>query len=467
MSGPPPLKARRLLLAPLAAAAVTYALMQALIVPVLPLLEQRLGVGTSAAGWIMTSFLLSAAALTPVLGRLGDLYGKRRVLLAILAAFGLGSLVCAMAGSLEVLIIGRVAQGAIAGVVPLSFGIVRDQLAVERVAGAVGLITSLLGAGAGAGVALAGVVAQHADVRWLFLGPCALSLVTALAVHRFVPESRGQPGVGVNWAGAALLAVGVACTLAGITRALLVGWGSGSTPALTATGAASLVLWVRSELRARTPLVDMRMMRRRGVLVANVSTLLAGAATIASFLLIPQLAQEAPSTGVGFGQPAATAGLYLLPWTMAMLVLSQLTGHVHRRFGVRVPLVVGGLVSGSAFALVIVAHQHPIHLLTVSALLGAGVGLTFAAMSNLAVESVPAGYTGVVAGVNNVMRLIGGAVGGQVALTLVEQAATSKGGRESGYVLAFALSGAVTLAATAAGFAAPRRARLDKRGRPD
>src|SRR5436853_5660784 len=179
----------RTVLAVLSLGGIAYALLQSLVLPALPQIQESLHTSEDAVGWILTAYLLSASVLTPIIGRLGDMYGKERLLMIVLMLLALGTLISALASSLGVMIVGRLIQGAGGGIFPLAFSIIRDEFPNERVPGSIGLVSSLLGIGGGAGVVLAGVVTQNLSYHWLFWFPLGLIVLTAFLTWRYIPES--------------------------------------------------------------------------------------------------------------------------------------------------------------------------------------------------------------------------------------------------------------------------------------
>jgi len=152
----------------LALAAMAYSLLQSLVIPALPSLEHSLHASADAVAWLLTGYLLSAAICTPILGRVGDMLGKEKVLVAVLVLLSVGTLVSALATTLPIMLVGRVIQGAGGAVFPLSFGIIRDEFPSERVVGGIGFLSSILGVGAGLGIVLAGPIIVHLNYHWLF-----------------------------------------------------------------------------------------------------------------------------------------------------------------------------------------------------------------------------------------------------------------------------------------------------------
>jgi EmrB/QacA subfamily drug resistance transporter len=448
----------RIILTVLSLGGISYALLQSLVVPALPEIQQSLHVSESAVGWMLTAFLLSASITTPILGRLGDMYGKDRLLMMVLVLLAVGTLISAVASSLPLMIFGRVIQGAGAGVFPLAFSIVRDEFPNERVPGALGLISSLLGIGAGAGVVLAGIITQHLSYHWLFWFPLVLIIFTAYLTWRYIPESPVKTPAQINYGAAALMTLGMSALLLGITETSTWGWGSPKTLGLLAIGAVIILLWIREELRSREPLVDMRMMGIRGVWTTNTAAFLIGVGMYSSFILLPEFVQEPASTGYGFGASVTVAGLYLLPATMAILIVGQMAGVLERRIGSRGALIGGALFALACYVMLVADRSQPLEIYVAAGLLGIGIGLSFSAMANLIVENVPQEQTGVATGMNAVTRTLGGAFGGQLAATLLASNLGAGGApTDAGFGLSFLMC-LIALAA-AFGFAlwVPRR----------
>jgi len=446
-------------LSSLALAALAYALAQTMIVPALPELQRQFDASPADATWLLTGFLLTAAVATPLLGRLGDMYGKERWLLISLAIFGLGSVVCALSSTLEVMVLGRAIQGAGGAIFPLAFGIIRDELPPERVATAIGTVSAMFGIGGGVGLVLAGVIVDHASVAWIFWLSVAACVVAGYATWRWVPESPVRVRGRIDWVGAALLSLTLAALLLGISVGNTWGWGSTRVLGLFALSAVAGVVWCRWELHTREPLVDLALMRERAVWTTNVAAFAIGFSMFGSFVLIPQLVQTPAFAGYGFGATVTASGLFLLPSSVVMLGSAPLSGRLSMRFGSRLPLALGSVFAGLGYAFLAVAHDARIDIYLGSVLLGLGIGLAFAAMANLVVEAVPPDVTGVATAINAIMRQIGGALGAQVAAAIVSSSFIA-GGRfpaESGFTAAFAMSTVAAAAALAVTFAIPSR----------
>jgi EmrB/QacA subfamily drug resistance transporter len=408
-----------LILAVLSLAGLSYAVLSSAVIPALPTFQHALHTSETGAAWLLTAFLLSASVGTAIIGRLGDMYGKERLLLWTLLVLAAGTLLAALAQSLTLLIVARVIQGIAGGIFPLAFSIARDEFPAEKVPGSIGLMSSILGVGGGLGLVAGALIVEHLGWHWLFWIPLLVTLLAAFCTWRYIPESPVRSPGRVNWVAAALMSLGICCVLIAIAQTTVWGWGGSKTIALLAIGLVFSSLWIAVEVRSREPLVDMTMMRIRGVWTTNLAAFLLGAGMYASFVVIPQFAQLPKRTGFGFGASIVVASLYLLPSALLMGLLGTAAGRVSRRFGSKLALVAGATVSASAFAFAALAHSHPYDLLITSSLLGIGVGLAFAALGNLIVQAVPPTQTGVASGMNTVMRTLGGALGGQLSATFI------------------------------------------------
>jgi EmrB/QacA subfamily drug resistance transporter len=451
-------------LAVLALGGLAYALLQSAVAPALPEIQRSLHTSESGVTWILTAYLLAASVATPLLGRLGDIHGKERVLVWVLAALAVGTALSALATSLSLMIAGRVIQGAAGGIFPLAFGIIRDEFPPDRVAGGLGLISAIMGIGGGAGIVLAGVIVDQLSYHWLFWFPLVLVVLATVATALFVPESPVKAPARIAWGAAAMLSAGLAALLLAVSEAVTWGWGSARTLGLVAIGLVVLVGWVRVELASREPLVDMRIMRLRGVWTVNLAGFLLGFGMYGSFILVPQFVEQPASTGYGFAATVTQAGLFMLPSTMGMLLMGPLAGRLERAFGSKPPLIAGVLFACISYVFLAIAHGARVDIYVASALLGIGIGLSFAAMANLIVVAVPADQTGVATGMNTIMRTIGGALGSQIIASILAANVIAGSGlpAERGFTITFWMGAGVLLIGVLASLAIPGRRQAER-----
>ncbi len=402
----------RTVVAVLAVAALVYSLMQSLVVPALPAIQQTLDATPDTSSWAVTAFLLSSAVATPIAGRLGDMLGKRRVLVAVLLIVSIGTLLCTVE-SLPALIGGRIIQGVSGGVLPLAYAIIRDELSPARIASGIAVIASLLGVGGGLGVIVAGVLVEHLSYTSMFWVQLPAFLAVAWAVYRWVPESRVTAPARLDWTGAVLVSSGLVMLLLTITQASR--WGLGSTATWLGFGTAFALLgaWAWSALRHSDPLLDVRLMMRRAVWTTNATAFFVGVSQFVGFIMLPRFVQD------NNGASPLESAIYLLPMTVGVLVGGLAAGRLERTIGSRVSLIVANASTACAFILLTFARSEPVELYIASALHGVGAGLAMAALATVIIMSVHEDETGAAAGVNNVARTLGGAVGGQLAAVLL------------------------------------------------
>src|SRR4051795_729393 len=443
-------------LAILAVGALAFALAQTTVIPALAAMQKAFGVGPSDITWMVTAYFLAASVATPVLGRLGDMFGKERFLAVSMGAFGIGSVVCALSTDLPPMVAGRVLQGVGGGVFPLSFGIVRDEFPLPKIPTGIALLGATAGIGGAIGLPLGGLLVDQASYHWIFWISAAMAVVATLATIRFVPESPVRTPGRVDVAGAGLLAVGLCTVLIAISRANEWGWTSDRTLGLVAAGIAVLVGFVAFERRHPAPLINMRTLSRAPVLITNVATLLVGFGLFGTFILIPQIAELPAGADVGLGLNATQAGLLMAPGGLMMLVAAPIVGRIGERFGSKLPLGAGAAIAAAGLAGMGAWHDSAGLIVLWGAIMNTGVGCAFAALPNLVISAVDAHETGEATGVNTIARNVGASLGGQVAASIVAGHVLAGGlPANSGFETAFLVSAAVALLAGVCGLLIP------------
>jgi MFS family permease len=434
----------------LAFALVGFSIGQTAFIPAVPGLARKLDVSTAAATWAVTASLLSSAVLTPVLGRLGDLFGRRRLFVAILAAVCLGSVISALAWNLPGILLGRIFYGAGAGLFPVGFGIVRDVLPAARRGQAIGVLAALGGLGGGIGPAVGGGLVELGSYSTIFWVGLLVGILPALSAPWLVGRGAEPSGARVDWWGVLLLSAGLTAPLVAITQAVKWGWLDARTCALAAAGVAMLVVFARVERRLTSPLLNMGIALQPRVARANSATLLVGFANYAPCALIPLLALVPARTGYGLGLGPAGAGLLMAPGCAAMVFTAALGGRLRHRIEARVVLAVGGACSATGLVAIAFTLGSRLDAAIGSVLVFAGVGLAVGSIANLVVDAVPSGQTGEATGVNTVSRIVGATLGTQVAVAIL-----ASGGQVDGspprraFVLAFLVGAAAALTGAA------------------
>lgn len=455
-------------IATLAFAGTTAAIMQTLVTPLIAELPQILDTSASDAAWVITVTLLVAAVCVPVVGRLGDLVGKRRMLLACSVPLMAGSVVCALASDVVTMIVGRGLQGMGMGMVPLGIALLRDVVPAEKLSGAIALVSASMGIGGAIGLPLAAAVAQYANWRVLFWGSAALAAVVAALILTLVPDvPAGAKGQRFDLPGAIGLGVGLVSLLLAVSKGADWGWASATTLALFAVAVVALLAWGVWEVRTTDPLVDLRTTARPRVLLTNVASVFVGFGMYASMLVMPQLLQFPEATGYGLGQSMLAAGLWIAPGGLMMMLVSPLGGRLTNARGPKFTLVCGALVLAAGYfaSMALIGSAWGVMLVTI--ITSSGVGLAYGAMPALIMSSVPVSETAAANGFNTLMRSLGTSIGSAVIGVILSQMTTTVGGHtlasEAGFRTALLVGGALALisAAVAAAIPAVRAATAD------
>ncbi|MEX5711438.1 MULTISPECIES: MFS transporter [unclassified Parafrankia] len=386
---------------------VVVAMMQTLMVPLLPTLPSLLHTSSANASWAITATLLTASVANPVYGRLGDLYGKRRMVFVAGTALACGSVVCALSSSLVPLLVGRSMQGLGMAIIPLGISIMRDLLPAKRLIPAMALMSSSLGIGSALGLPIAAAVAQQTDWHVLFWGSAVAVVALMVLIWRVVPESPVRGTGRFDLPGAILLSGGLVALLLAVSKGSTWGWTSTTTLGLGMVAAALLVAWTWWETRAEAPLVDLRTTIRRPVLLTNIASVALGFAMYANSLINPQLLQLPKATGHGLGQSLLATGLWMAPVGLVMMAVSPIAGRLITARGPRTSLIAGSVVIAGGYCLALGLTGSPPGVLLVSCVISTGVALAYASMPTLIMQSVPASEGAAANGLNTLMRSIG------------------------------------------------------------
>ncbi|UOQ57412.1 MFS transporter [Leucobacter allii] len=454
-------------IAALAFAGLNSAFMFTLVVPLQGELPELLGASKEDAAWVVTITLLVAAVATPISGRLGDMYGKRRVVLALLAALIVGSVVAALSQSVPGIIAGRGLQGITTGVVPLGIAIMRDVLPPARLGTAVALMSATMGVGGALGMPLAAFIAETSDWHMLFWVSAGLGVLCVVAVALAVPEDTLRSPGRLDLLGALGLAFGLTGLLLYVSRGS--DWGWGSAPALASLGAGivALLLWGVYQLRTAEPLVDLRVAARRPVLLTNLAAIGMGFALFGSNVTFPQLLELPAETGVGFGLTMMEAAICIMPAGVIMMVLSPLSGWLERLFGPRPLFTIGTASIVLAYVFVLLWSSEIWHIVVANAIIGIGIAFAFAAMPMIIMRSVPADETGVSNGLNALFRSVGTSSASAVMGGVLAAMSTTVDGRaiptEAAFVTCFWIAIALAVAATALTCFIPRGPSAERR----
>jgi MFS family permease len=442
------LRRPRLLVAGLSVVVLTVAVLQIAVVPVLGIIAGQLDASIVAVSWAVTANLLAAAAATPLIGRLADLHSKKRVLLAVLAVVLVGSVLPATTSSLALLIVGRVLQAASFALYPISVAILREELPPERMGSTMSVLSGTLGFGGGTGLVVVGLLmsgdAGYHRVFWL----TTAFTILVIAIVVVVVPARPRTSTGtIDWLGAGGLAAGLSAVLLAITQGDSWGWVSPWTVGCAACGLVVIAGWWRWERRVKHPLVSIRMLTRRPIMLTNLATVFVGMGLYFAFLGVTQFVQiSRESAGYGFGATVLEASVvYLLPGAVTGFLVALISGRFIDRFGARPVLVVAAVAGIAGFLFIALAHSAPWQIIAASILTNAYIALGYGALPALVVSEVDAGETGVATSMNAIARTIGSSTAAAVVAVLLGSSAVDAVPPKSNFVAIF-VGGAVTAA---------------------
>ncbi|MGW2824274.1 MFS transporter [Streptomyces sp. NPDC001443] len=415
--------------ATLALAGTVAAIMQTLVTPLIAELPDILHTSPANATWVITATLLVAAVCVPVSGRLGDLIGKRRMLLICCVPLVLGSVVCALASSVVPMIVGRGLQGMGMGMVPLGIALLRDAVPAEKLSSSIALVSASMGIGGGLGLPIAAAVAQYANWRVLFWGSAALAAAIGVLIWFLIPVTPAPAkGQRFDLLGSLGLGAGLVCLLLAVSKGADWGWGSATTLGLFVAAVVVLLAWGWWETRVTDPLVDLRTTARPRVLMTNIASIFVGFGMYASMLILPQLLQFPKATGYGLGQSMLESGLWMAPGGVMMMIVSPFGGKLSNARGPKFTLVSGVLVIAVGYALSMALMGTAWGLMVVALVVNSGVGLAYGAMPALIMSSVPLSETAAANGFNTLMRSLGTSVGSAVVGVVLSQMTVTMGG---------------------------------------
>lgn len=405
-------------------------LMQTLVIPIQPELPTLLGTSHSNASWVITATLLAAAIAMPIAGRLGDMFGKQRVLLGSAALLVAGSVVCALSSSVIPMIAGRAIQGLAMGFIPVGISLMREVTPPKITSMAIAAMSATLGVGGAIGLPLSAWIAQSWNWHGLFWVSAILSLAVLALVVVVVPHVPDAVGGRLDFVGAIGLAIGLSAALIAVSKGNDWGWTSGTTLGTLIGGLVVLGAWGFYQLRTPEPLVDLRTTARPAVLLTNIAAVAIGFGMMAQSIVIPMLLEMDVRTGVGLGQTMLEAGLWMAPGGLMMLVFAPVSGTLINKIGAKYTLAIGATVLGVGYLLAMFLMNSPWQLMIASIIAASGVGIGYAAMPTLIMGAVPMTEAGAAVGLNGLMRSIGTTVSSAVMAVLLTTSTISMAGND-------------------------------------
>lgn len=438
-------------------------LLQSLVVPAVPRFPALLNTSSTTVSWMVTATLLTGAIATPVMGRLGDLFPRRRVMVTTMALVLVGSVIAPL-GGVTTIILGRALQGMGTALIPVAMAEMRHSLPGGRVAGALALLSAMLGIGGGLGIPIGGVILAVLNWEAMFWFAAIMSAVSIFLILAVIPRDDSAPAGGFDVPGAVLLGLSLTTLLTALSQGAAWGWGSVITLSLFIGGAVLGVVWAKYELGQASPLVNLRTTVDRPILLTNLASILLGTLMFTNLLLTTLELQNPPAEG-GFGWSATSAGLAMLPSAAAMLAVAPISARLAAAFGPRVVVTVGTVVTAVGYVLRLVWAPSGASVVVWATVVAIGVGIGYAGLPMMIVKYVPAHETGSANAVNALMRSIGMAVSSAMVGAITAALAVAHEGRTVPSAGALALLAGIGIAMGVVGTILSARAK--RRGEED
>lgn len=461
-SSPTTRRSSRLITAILCLSGTVVALQQTMVIPLLPDFPKILGVSADDASWLVTVTLLTSAVATPIVSRLADMFGKRRMMLISMTMIVVGSLVAAIGGNFVALLIGRGLQGFAISMIPVGISIMRDELPKEKVASATALMSATLGIGSALGLPLSGLIFEHLGWPAIFWLSAIVGVLLIIAVAVVVPESSVRTRGKFDFLGAVMLSTALTAILLAISKGASWGWTSELTLLMFVIGIVTLALWFPYELRVTQPMVDLRTSAKRPVLLTNVASILVGFSMYANNLSTTQQLQMPKISGYGFELGVMAAGLCMIPAGLAMVFFAPVSANITKRFGAKITLIVGGTVLALAYIARVFLTGSIALIIISAAVVSIGTAIAYSAMPMLIMRSVPITETASANGLNSLLRSVGTSTSSAVVAAMLTSMVIPSGPGQGlpsidAFKNIFWLAALAAVAAAAAAAFIPRR----------
>ena len=379
----------------------------------------------TTVGWLLTAYLLIAAASAAVCGRLGDLFGRRTVLLAMLGCAGIGSLVSAFSPTLEGIIAGRALQGLSGAILPLCLGLAREHIPEKYLATSVGIISGTAALGGGLGMIVGAIIVDNIGWRYIFVASTVLAVLSFIASVAFVPPSKGAGyRKQLDLLGGLLFVPAITGALLAISYAQQWNWDFRFWGGLLAS-LLILLVWVLHELRQSNPLIDVRLLARKDIALPNLVMGLCALGAFQFSQLVLLLLQQPAWTGAGLAFSATVAALFKVPGNFVTAAFSPLTGYLCGRVGSARVIVAGMAVTGIACLAMNLLHSTPAAIFVVIVVCALGTSTVYVGVPNMLVQSAPKDRTSESVGVSSVIRSLMMAIGAQSMIVLLASSTVS------------------------------------------
>ncbi|MGZ5539697.1 MAG: MFS transporter [Halobacteriota archaeon] len=390
---------------------------ESMLIPALPTLQAEFNTTATWASWILSIYLVAGAVATPIFGKLGDTYGKKKLLVICMSLYTLGVIANGFAWNIQSLLVFRALQGLGMGMFPLAWGLIRDEFPPEKVAMSTGIISAMFGVGAAIGLVVGAWICENFGWRMTYHAVIPLAVgVTLLAFYKLQESPIRNPSK-VDVIGATTFSVAILTFLVAMTEGERWGWTSLNTLGLIAVSLVFIVLFGLVEWRVRDPMIDLGVLSKRNILFTNISAFVVGMGMFMMFQSITYLARMPPP--VGFGSSIFEAGLLQVPGSILLLAAGPLAGRLVSKRGAKLPVVLGSIVLSISFYFIYVFHYTQAQVVFGLIFMSVGMGLVMVSMINIVIQSVSQFETGIATAMNSIFRTIGGVIGPTIAGVLL------------------------------------------------
>ena len=437
---------------------VMYA--ETMLIPAIPDLIRDFHVSYSMSSWILTSYLIAGAVMTPIAGKLSDIYGRKKILLIIMVIYVIGVSIAGFASDIYFMIFARVIQGIGISMFPIAFGMIRDQFPREKISIGQGVISSMFASGAIIGLTVGGIIVQNYGWQSTFFTIIPITIALLLVIWRFIhvidsrddDQSQNRPRIleGANISktssrddnstlskasnqidikGAITLAITVTSFLLVLTLIetsgsnIMAASGNDNYPSnanssalvlpFLIIGIIAFAFFVIIERREKHPLVDFKLMLHKSILPANLIIMLVGFSMFMVFQTVPILVRNPEP--VGFGEDAINAGKVQLPFAIVLLIFGPTSGFIVSKLGSLKPIIFGTFMTTAGFIGLLMFHSTELSVSVNLGILSTGLSLTSVGAMNVIILSTPQQFSGISLGMSSLMRIIGASIGPALA----------------------------------------------------
>jgi EmrB/QacA subfamily drug resistance transporter len=386
---------------------------ESMLIPALPTIQAEFNSTVTWTSWVLSIYLVAGAVATPIFGKLGDTYGKKKLLVICMSLYTLGVIATGFAWSIQSLLVFRALQGLGMGMFPLAYALIRDEFPPEKVAMATGIISAMFGVGTAIGLVVGAWISENYGWRMTYHTVVPLAIgVTLLAIYKLQESPIRNPSK-VDVIGATTFSVAILTFLVAMTEGERWGWTSLNTLGLIATSLVFFVLFILIESRVRDPMIDLNVLSKRNVFLTNISAFVVGLGMFMMFQSVTYLVRSPPP--VGFGSSIFQAGLLQVPGSIVLLAAGPLAGILVRKRGAKLPIVIGSVVLSISFAYLYAFHDTQAQVVLGLIIMDVGLGFMMVSMINIIIQSVSQLETGIATAMNTIFRTIGGVIGPTIA----------------------------------------------------